>query len=84
MPGYINKLCTRYNHNMPERPQHRLYQEAPKMFVAAAQDVIPDDITAKIDKQQVKAIQQVAGGVLYYERTVDLTINNHTRPTLRK
>ena len=74
MPGYIDKLRARYNHDTPEIPQHSPYQAARVIFGAAAQEVIPDDTTAKIDKTCVKATQQVAQVVLYYARAVDLTV----------
>ena len=74
MPGYIDKLRARYKHEMPNRPQHSPYKAPPKVYGKAAQDTIPDDITAKLDGKRVKAIQQVVGGVLYYARAVDSTV----------
>ena len=59
---------------MPRQPQHSPYRAPPKVYGTVAQDTIPDDITAKIDKKQVKAIQQVVGGVLYYARAVNSTV----------
>ena len=74
MQGYIDKLRARYQHEMPNQPQHSPYRAPPKVYSTAAQDTTPDDITAKIDKKRVKAIQQVVGGVLYYARAVDSTV----------
>ena len=65
MPGYIDKLRARYRHEMPSQPQHSPYRVPPKVYGTAAQDTVPDDVTAKIDEKWVKAIQQVVGGVLY-------------------
>ena len=74
MPGYIDKLRARYQHEMPTHPQHSPYRAPPKVYSTAAQNTIPDDITAKLDEKRVKAIQQVVGGVLYYARAVDSTV----------
>ena len=74
MPGYIDKLQARYQHEMPSHPQHSPYRAPPKVYGTAAQDAIPDNVTAKIDEKRVKAIQQVVGGVLYYARTADSTV----------
>ena len=74
MPGYIKKILQRFHHKMPPKPQHSPYQVAPKIYGAAAQDTIPEDDMAKIDKKRVKVVQQVIGGVLYYSRAVDLTV----------
>ena len=59
---------------MSSRPQRSPYKAPPKIYGKAAQDTIPDDITAKLDEKQVKAIQHVVGGVLYYARAVDSTV----------
>ena len=74
MPGYIDKLRARYQHEMPSQLQHSPYRAPPKVYGAAAHDTIPDDVTVKIDEKRVKAIQQVVGGVLYYARAVDSTV----------
>ena len=74
MPGYIDKLRARYKHEMPDRPHHSPHKAPPKVYSKAAQDTIPDDVTAKLDGKRVKAIQQVVGGVLYYARAVDSTV----------
>ena len=74
MPGYIDKLRARYQHEMTSHPQHSPYKASPKVYGTAAQNTIPDDVTAKLDEKRVKAIQQVVGGVLYYARAVDSTV----------
>ena len=74
MPGYIDKLRARYQHEMPNRPQHSPYRAPPKIYGTVAQDTKPDDVTAKIEKKRVKAIQQVVGGLFYYAHAVDSTV----------
>ena len=36
--------------------------------------MIPGDETPKVNEAQIKAVQRVIGGVLYYSRAVDLPI----------
>ena len=58
MPGYIDKLLARYQHEMPSQPQHSPYRAPPKVYGTAAQDTIPDNVTAKIEEKRVKAINR--------------------------
>ena len=57
MPGYIDELRARYQHEMPSQPQHSPYRAPPKVYGTAAQNTIPDDITVKIDEKRFKATQ---------------------------
>ena len=43
-------------HEMPSQPQHSPYRAPPKVYGTAAREIIPDDVTAKIDEKRVKAI----------------------------
>ena len=36
--------------------------------------MIPGDETPKVNEAQIKAVQRVIGGVLYYGRVVDLAV----------
>ena len=73
MPGYIDKVRQRFNHEMPPKPQHSPFQPQPRKFGTAAQDPIDEDTTPTVDEDQKRRIQQVVGMVLYYARAVDLT-----------
>ena len=59
---------------MPTKPEHSAYQAPPRIYGWGAQNTIPPDETNKIDDKQVKVVQQVIGGCLYYGRAVDDTI----------
>ena len=59
---------------MPSHPQHSPYRAPPKIYGETVQDTVPANITAKIDKKQVKAIQQVVGEVFYYACVVNSTV----------
>ena len=80
---------------MPTKPQHSPYRAPKKVYGAAAQDTIVPDDSAKLNKEQIKLIQQVIGVCLYYGRAVDDTIlpalsaiaseqSNGTRQTMEK
>ena len=45
----------------------------PKKYGAAAQEPLPHDDSAKLDKKGIKRIQQLVGTILYYARSVDTT-----------
>eukprot|EP00804_Cyclotella_cryptica_P009932 CCRYP_017361-RA/>CCRYP_017361-RA protein AED:0.34 eAED:0.36 QI:0/0/0/1/0.5/0.33/3/0/441 len=68
MPRYINK------HPIPSSPQHGPYKPYPKKYGAAAQDPIPTDDSASLDRNGHKRIQQIVGALLYYARAFDNTI----------
>jgi hypothetical protein len=74
MPGYIDKLCARFEHEKPSKPQHSPHKAPPKIYGAAAQDPIPDDNTPRLDDKRIKRIQQIIGGILYYARAIDMTV----------
>ena len=73
MPGYIDKVRQRFNHETPTRPQHSPFRPQPRKFGAAAQDPIDEDKTPTVDAERKKRIQQAVGMILYYARAVDLT-----------
>ena len=74
MPGYIEKLLLTFKHMKPNKPQHSPYRAPQNIYGAAAQDLIPDDMTQKLDDKIIRVVQQVVGGVLYYARAVDPTV----------
>ena len=74
MPGFIKKLCQRYQHDAPKKPQHIPYRAQPKTYVAAAQESMPTDDSSTVEAELKKRFQQVIYGVLYYGRTMDLTV----------
>ena len=74
MPGYIDKLLARFEHEKPDKPQHSPHKAPPKTYGTAAQDPIPDDEAPAVDVKRIKRIQQVIGGILYYARAIDMTL----------
>ena len=74
MPRYIKKLLLKYNNHMPTKPQHCPYAPAPKQYGAKAQAPLPVDISPKLSPEEIKEIQRVIGSILYYARSVDITV----------
>ena len=54
--------------------KHTPYRAQPKMYGAAAQNSMPSDNSPLINEERKKLVQQIIGGVLYYGRSVDLTV----------
>jgi hypothetical protein len=70
----IKKLLHKYKHKMPKKPQHCPYTPAPKQYGAKAQASLPSNISPKLSDDEIKVIQRVVGGILYYVRGVDITV----------
>ena len=74
MPGYVAKLRARFNNKTPEKPVNSPYKERAKVYGAAAQDVIEDINSPKVNEKGINIVQQVVEVCLYYARVVDNTI----------
>ena len=51
-----------------------LYQPPPHKYDTESQDTHPVDIIAKMNKEQIKKVQQILDGVLYHVHDVDCTV----------
>ena len=74
MPKYIAALRIRYKNDNPKKPQDSPYKPLPREYGSKMQKSLPADETPKVDKEKIKAVQRVIGGVLYYGRAVDITV----------
>ncbi len=74
MPGYIKKVLQKYMHRIPSKPQHCPYSPSPKQYGAKAQELNLVDISPLLRSNEIKEIQQVIGSILYYARTVNITV----------
>jgi Reverse transcriptase (RNA-dependent DNA polymerase). len=94
MPGYIQKVLTKFQHSPPHRRQDA---PAPWTQPAYGQRIqyAVNDASPTADKAQTTCIQQIVGSLLYYACTVDYTMlvalndisheqNNPTAQTLQK
>jgi len=59
---------------MPKRPQNCPYQPQEKKYGKADQDPIPIDTLSGLEENEVKVIQRVIGSILWYIRSVDMTV----------
>ena len=73
MPGYIEKVLTKYNHPTPKKPVNTPYRVAPKKFGTAAQTPREPDNSPSAGEEGIKFVQQRVGSLLYYSRGVDST-----------
>jgi hypothetical protein len=75
MPGYIIKQLKKYKHTSPPWQQHCPYfLPEPKWYGNNAQRNLPKDTSPPLSKEDIKHVQQVIGSILYYARTVNLTV----------
>jgi hypothetical protein len=72
MPRYIKKLLLKYKHCMPTQPQYCPYSPSPKEYSAKAPLLV--DIFPLLSPEEIKEIQHIVGGILYYACTVDITV----------
>jgi hypothetical protein len=73
MSGYIKKQLVKYKHIM-RWIQHCPYLPEPKKYGADAQSPLPTDETRKLTDAEIKQVQKIVGGILYYARAVDMTV----------
>ena len=74
LPGYIKRQLEKYTHIIAAKPQHCLYTPEPKKYGSEAQAPLPPDTTRKLNKDEIKKVQRIIGGILYYARAVDMTV----------
>jgi hypothetical protein len=74
MPGYIKKASLCFKHDKPKKIQNSLHPHAVPAYGTKIQYAEEEDDTTKLDKNDTKYIQQVAGMLLYYVRAVDSMI----------
>jgi hypothetical protein len=74
MPGYIKKKLQEYKHTFPGRLQYCPYSPEPKLFGVDVHAPIGLDATAVLDAKGIKRVQQILGSILYYARSVDMTV----------
>jgi hypothetical protein len=74
MPGYIKKKLQQYSHIASKWVQNCPYTPAPKQFGSEAQAPLHPDSSPKLDKVGIKKVQKIVGSILYYARTVNMTV----------
>ena len=74
VPGYIEKVILRFQHQAPPKAQHFPFPTAAIQYGKSSQQLAPEDDTALLDKLQTKHIQQISGALLWYARMIDNTM----------
>ena len=74
MPGYCEKACQRFKHEMPKKRQDQPYLHVERTYGAKQQYAEADDTSPSLSKEQKTFVQEVVGVFLYYARAVDCTV----------
>mgnify|MGYP000683145821 FL=1 len=72
--GYVKKALQRFAHEPPSRPQHSPSQWTKPQYGAKIQMAKPADESPKLDKEQIRLLQEIIGVFLFYARAVDNTM----------
>jgi hypothetical protein len=73
MPGYINNVLNKFQHDTPKTLQHTPSKYVTPVCGAEIQYAIQYDIPLLSDKR-CTTIQKITGSILYYSRVVDQTV----------
>ena len=72
MPNYIKDVQQRFVYPPPTNPQNSPHEHAPiQCRIKTRQYAVAKDISAFLDKKDLKHVQQVVGSLLYYARALD-------------
>jgi hypothetical protein len=70
MPGYINNVLNKFQHDTPKTPQHTPSKYVTPVYGAKMQYATQDE-TPPISDIECTTIQKSTGSVLYYSRAID-------------
>ena len=70
MSGYVRKALVRFQHPVPEKPEHQPYESAKPAYGAKVQYAKE----VKPNKEDKRYVQQVIGVFLFYGQAVDGTM----------
>jgi hypothetical protein len=73
MPGYVNNVLNKFQHDNLKTPQHKPSKNVTPVYGAKMQYATQDETPLLSDKQ-CTTIQKITGSVLYYSRAVDPTV----------
>jgi hypothetical protein len=73
MPGYVNSVLNKFQHNHPKTPQHTPSNYVTPVYGAKMQYATQDEIPL-LSAKHCTTIQKIAGAILYYSRAVDPTV----------
>ena len=84
VPGYIEKVLIRFQHQKPTRQQHSPFPAPAVRYGKSAQELAPEDTSALLGKEDTKRIQEISGCLLWYARIVDNTLLKALNTIARK
>ena len=84
VPGYIEKVLIRFQHQKSSRPQHSPFPAPAVRYGKSAQELTPEDTSPLLDKEGTKRIQEISGCLLWYARIVDNTLLKALNTIARK
>ena len=67
------ETVAKYEHTML-RVQYCPYSPEHNKYGTEAQSPLPHDNSRKITNKEIKQVQKIVGGILYYARAVDMTV----------
>jgi hypothetical protein len=70
MPGYVNNVLNKFQHENPKTPQHTPSKYVTPFYCAKMQYATQDEIPL-ISAKQCTTLQKITGSVLYYSGAVD-------------
>jgi hypothetical protein len=73
MPGYVSKVLSKFQHDVPKHPQHTPSRYVTPIYGAKTQYATKDE-TPPLTAQKCLTIQKVTRSVLYYTRAVEPTV----------
>jgi hypothetical protein len=73
MPGYVNNVLNKFQHDNPKAPHHTPSQYITLVYGAKMQYVTQEEAPL-LSAKQCTTIQKITGSVLYYSRAVDTTV----------
>ena len=76
MPGYIDKVLTKFQRSAPAIPQQTPYHVKPhRPFLPGHRQFVPTpDLAPKLDKSGITRLQSIIGSLLYYARALVYTL----------
>jgi hypothetical protein len=74
MPGYIKAALQKFQHPTPTRPENAPHKWSPPVYGAKTQYIEEHKDSPLLPQKDATRIQQLAGTLLYYARSVDPTL----------
>ena len=84
VPGFIQKILLRFQHQALTKPQHSPFPAAAMQYRKSAQRLAPEDDTALLDKPRTKCIQLISGALLWYAQMINNTVLKALNTIARK